>query len=64
MAASKNPKTVTLVAPDGTKHNSAHPAEINNLVFGQGYALADKGKTVDQAIADLGDNVVTPPDTV
>lgn len=51
-------KTVTLVAPDGGEVNVSHPADVNSLVFGQGYK--PKGnQTVDQALAALaGSDVV------
>lgn len=47
------PRTVEVVDKDGNATLVSHPASLNNLVFGQGYTIKDKGQTVDQAAAFL-----------
>ncbi len=45
--------TVTLVDPNGDEYVAVAPADINNLVFGAGYRIKEKGLTPDAAIALL-----------
>lgn len=46
------PKTVTLTDPAGNDVLVSHPADVNNLVYGQGYKVKGS-QTPDQAIASL-----------
>jgi hypothetical protein len=46
------PKTVTLVDKDGGECNVSSPADITNLVYGQGYKVKGN-KSVDEAYAAL-----------
>jgi hypothetical protein len=59
---SSGPKTVTLLDKDGNKYESSSPAEINNLVYGQGYVPADSKSPLAEQVAALLDSgaAVTP----
>ena len=48
------PKTVTLIDPNGQKVNVSHPADITNLVYGAGYKVDGK-ITPDEAAALLAE---------
>lgn len=50
------PKTVTLIDPNGDKVKVATPADITNLVYGQGYRIEGKLSPTEAAelLADKG----------
>jgi hypothetical protein len=45
---------VKLLDPNGQEFFASTPAEVNQLVFGAGYRLGEKG-TVDEALARLAE---------
>lgn len=49
------PKLVTLVDPKGVEVQVSEPADINNLVFGQGYKVKGK-QTPEDALGVLAEN--------
>lgn len=52
--AAGDPRTVTLVDRNGGEVNVSSPAEVTNLVYGQGYRIKGN-KSVDEAAAHLGE---------
>lgn len=42
---------VALVDPDGQEHTAQSPVELVNLVYGQGYRVKGRGKTIEDALA-------------
>jgi hypothetical protein len=52
-ARSSSPKTVSLVDRDGNTYQSSSPAEINNLVYGQGYRPSDSKTPLAEQVAAL-----------
>lgn len=55
--ADDGPKTITLIDPDGGECLVSRAADINTLVYGQGYKVKD-GKTPEEAIAVLAEQAV------
>jgi hypothetical protein len=47
---------VKLHDPNGVEFYASTPAEVSNLVFGAGYKVADKGLSVDAAMAKLAES--------
>lgn len=54
---SAEPKTVTLIDPQGNKCIASHPADIVNLVYGSGYKVEGK-QTPEEAAALLAEKGV------
>lgn len=50
MAKNDKPKTVTLVAPDGTETEVSNPTAVNNLIYAGGYRTK-AGVTPEEAAA-------------
>jgi hypothetical protein len=46
---------IELTDPNGGRFLASTPAEINNLVFGAGYKIAQKGLSIDEALVRLAE---------
>lgn len=55
--------TVTLVAPDGAEYRTHDAVTINNLVYGQGYAIKGDEADDDEADSAGAADVSSPGDT-
>ncbi|MER5671160.1 hypothetical protein [Pseudonocardia alni] len=40
-------KPVKLRSPEGAEHTAHNPVELNDLVYGQGYTVVGRGKTIE-----------------